>query len=146
MDIQHMESFNTIIYKTNLLLKNHLQEYLNPFSLTTEQWALLRCLNEKDGVNQKHIALTLFKKQAVVTRILNAMEDQKLLERRSSKCDKREFLIYLTSQGRELYAQTLPAIAQYRVWLSSQIPETDMQNLSQILTKFNDTLIHQVKE
>ena len=146
MDMENTESLNTIIYKTNLLLKNHLQEYLTPFSLTTEQWALLRCLNEKDGVNQKHIALALFKKQAVVTRILNVMEDQKLLERRSSKHDKREFLIYLTSQGRVLYEQTISSIEQYRTWLNAQMSDSDMQNLMQILTTFNNTLIHQLKE
>lgn len=140
------ESLNTLIYKTNLLLKNNLQKHLSEFSLTTEQWALLRHLYTKDGINQQQLALALFKKKAVITRILNSMEEQNLLIRQASKHDKREFLIFLTPSGRFLYEKTLPSLNEYRAWLDKQLSSSDMDALMNLLGSLNETLINQKKD
>ena len=71
-------------------------------NITITHWAILLCLWQEDGQTQSAIAEKLDKEKANITRMLDAMEKNKLIQRRPHENDRRSFRIFLTPKGNEL--------------------------------------------
>ncbi|RAL21393.1 MarR family transcriptional regulator [Thermoflavimicrobium daqui] len=90
--------------KLNQLLFLRLKEY----EITPEQWSVLYRLSQKDGINQREIAIRTSKDQPTTKRILDCLQKKNLIEKKMSPSDRRAFLIYLTDKGKHLAQQLLP--------------------------------------
>ena len=101
-----------LIYKARHLLKKGIQDKLKDYDISSEQWSVLNTVYIKKGCNQITLAEILLKDGATITRILNILENKKLVIREKSTHDKREYLISLTDYGLDLYNKTLPVILQ----------------------------------
>lgn len=128
-------SLNSLVYKTNIVLKNKLQTALKCFDITSEQWVTLNRLNEKDGYNQKELAIGSYKEQAAITRTLDILENKGLIERRKSPNDRREFLVFITLKGKELLNETMPDAILYRDMLDSVLSKDETETLKSLLRK-----------
>lgn len=134
-------SLNSLVYKTNTILKGKLQAALNSFDITSEQWVTLERLHENDGCNQKELSLNSFKEQAAITRTLDILEKKGLVERRKSEVDRREFLIFITEKGINLLNDILPHVKLYRDSLNSILTQEEIETLSALLIKLCNGLI-----
>jgi DNA-binding MarR family transcriptional regulator len=128
-------SLNSLVYKTNTILKSKLQAALNGFDITSEQWVTLERLHEKDGCNQKELSVDSFKEQAAITRTLDILEKKGLVERRKSEVDRREFLIFITKKGINLLEVVLPHVKLYRDSLQSILTQEETGTLTFLLNK-----------
>ena len=72
------------------------------FNLSTEQFALLNCLWIKDGKTQSDIADELEKDRTGITRIIDTMEKNGFVERRTHENDRRSYRIFLTELARNM--------------------------------------------
>ncbi|WP_242983127.1 MarR family winged helix-turn-helix transcriptional regulator [Clostridium drakei] len=88
-------SINYVNKKIQRYLSINLEKYI-----TTEQWAVLLKLVEKEGINQKLLSKEVEKDQATLTRILDILERKSLIIRKKSPEDRRAFLIYTTDNGK----------------------------------------------
>ncbi len=68
--------------------------------ITPEQWTVLFYLSQQDMVSQRVLCDKVFKDKPSMTRIIDAMERNKLVERRDNPNDRRSNLIFLTRHGR----------------------------------------------
>jgi len=78
------------------------------FHITPEQWGVLNCLWEEDGQTQTEIAERILKDKTNLTRMLDIMEREELLERRPHEKDRRSYRIYLTLKGEKLKENLIP--------------------------------------
>ena len=69
------------------------------FSISQEQWLLLRQLWEKEGVYQQVLADAIGKDKVNMTKLIDSLEDQKMVKRVTDKVDRRAKKIFLTKQG-----------------------------------------------
>lgn len=83
---------------------------LKPYSITTEQWSVLRALNESDQISQKELSDRADKDQATVTKILDLLEKNGFVERVANPGDRRSFLIKITEKGKKLALELTPYI------------------------------------
>lgn len=83
---------------------------LKKYNITTEQWSVLLCLTEKDGINQKKLAKEVDKDQATLVRILDILEQKELVIRKKCLEDRRSFLVYSTPKGNKLKNEVYPFI------------------------------------
>jgi DNA-binding MarR family transcriptional regulator len=134
-------SLNSLVYKTNIILKGKLQIFLKDFNITTEQWVMLSRLYQKDGYNQKELSIDSFKEQAAITRTLDILENKGLVERKKSPADRREYLILITAQGKELLEKSLPSAKRYRDLLDSVLDKEEMEMLASLLNKLYKGLL-----
>lgn len=81
------------------------------YNLTPEHWAVLNCLWEKEGATQTEIAVTLAKDKTNVTRILDVMERNGLIQRKYHESDRRSYRIFLTQKATDM-KDDLIAIAE----------------------------------
>lgn len=129
------DSINSLVYKTNIILKGKLQTYLRDFDITSEQWSMLNRLLQKDGYNQKELSIDSFKEPAAITRTLDILENKGFVERKKSTTDRREYLVFITESGKQLLEKTLPYAKQYNDVLNSVLCEEDMETLETLLRK-----------
>ena len=129
-----------LISKSRYLLKRKLQEELKGYDISLEQWAILSRVYRAEGCNQKKIAEMSLKDRAAVTRILNILEDKGLVKRKNSSCDKREFLIYLTPEGHDLYNKTATVMSQNSHEIDSMFSESELEQLEHLLNKLISNL------
>jgi len=72
------------------------------YSVSQEQWLLLRQLWEKDGVKQQVLADAVGKDKVNITKLVDSLEKRKMVKRVNDKVDRRAKKIYLTEQGKAL--------------------------------------------
>lgn len=129
------EALGWIVYKARLLMKNRLQKTLKDYDITTEQWVILSGLYTKEGYNQKDLAERCLKDRAALTRILDILERKELIKRENSSNDRREFLVYMTDKGRNLYEEVLPMVTKINQENVSVFSESEFQQLKDLLNK-----------
>ncbi len=95
-------------YKTGLLhaksyriLKNRTSAFLEPYDMSTIDWALLGLLYEqKEGMRLIAIAETLGVEAPFITAMVDELEEKGYVSRESDTKDKRAKIIKLTLKGR----------------------------------------------
>ncbi len=70
--------------------------------ITPDQFRVLTHLWQHDGCSQQELAIATYRDRANVTRIIDILEREGIVERRDHESDRRVFKIYLTRKGRAL--------------------------------------------
>lgn len=94
---------------------------LKPFSITTEQWSVLRTLSESDDISQKELSERADKDQATLTKILDLLEKNEFIERMQNPSDRRSFLIKITNKGTELVKDVAPYLEEVFLKITNKI-------------------------
>ena len=133
--MQYPDTIGWSVYKARYLMRKRIQDKLKDCNISSEQWSVLRSVSMEEGRNQKALARMLLKDGATITRILNILEDKKLVHRENSPNDKREFLVYLTDKGHDLYINALKVVSQNENEIESIFSEPELEQLKYLLNK-----------
>ena len=100
------------VTKASNILKLRIQRAFkeNGFNITSDQWGVLNILWKKDGQPQKEIAKKVFKDNSNLTRILDLLEKENLIERRRHESDRRSYRIFLTLKGKNIKNKLIPIV------------------------------------
>lgn len=71
----------------------------NGFTITIDQWLIIKCILENPAITQIEIAELVFKDNASVTRIINLLVKSKYIHRKISKTDRRRTVLTVTQLG-----------------------------------------------
>jgi DNA-binding MarR family transcriptional regulator len=82
-----------------------MQEALKEFDMTTTKMRTLAVLSVMPGLTINEVALHAIAEQSTMSRTLDALEDQQLIRRQARADDMRVREIYITDEGRELFAK-----------------------------------------
>jgi DNA-binding MarR family transcriptional regulator len=130
-------SLGFIIYRTALALKSALQRFFkeNGFAITVEQWAIIRHLWEEDGLSQREIAEKTSKDKPNITRMIDALEQKRLVFRQPDPRDRRKYCIYLTKEGRQLQERLMPLAQNLRERVTHNLTAQEINFLKDTLDK-----------
>lgn len=131
-----------LLSRSTNLVKKKLSADLVDYDISLEQWAILTRAYMMEGSNQKNLAETSSKDRAAVTRILNILESKGLVERKHSPNDKREFLIYLTADGHNLYNKTSVIMTRSLREINSIFNQNELECMKNSLRKLLSNLEH----
>lgn len=133
-------SIGFAVYRTALKLKADMARRIKKYDLTPEQWSVLTCLAERDGLPQKQIAENTFKDQPTTGRIIDRLAEKGLVRREANPDDRRGFNIYLTSDGMQLRNQVLPIAIEMNENAGSQLLPEERETLLFLLSKVHSCL------
>lgn len=91
--------------------------------ITPEQWAVLIRLWERDGVAQSELSDATFRDAPTMSRIVDSMERQGLIERRQHPDDGRVRVIHLTRRGKGLEKKLVPLVEAIVAGMADGIDE-----------------------
>lgn len=108
------ESFGRILGVAHTSMFRYLSKLMKEENLpiTPEQFSVLSHLWQKDGLQQTELALCTNRNRANVTRILDILERESIIERRDDPNDRRVFRVYLTEKGKSLREATAKCAQQ----------------------------------
>ncbi|WP_291871061.1 MarR family transcriptional regulator [Maribacter sp.] len=123
--------------KTSKMVDCFLQEKLNEngLDLSKEQVVVLKKLHQKNGLNQNELAFLTLRDKSTLTRLLSKMESKNYIQRVRSKDDKRIREVFLTAEGRNIYAKTKPILRDLLDSLGKGITPEEKEIAIRILKK-----------
>ncbi|MDA8787365.1 MarR family transcriptional regulator [Schleiferiaceae bacterium] len=118
-------------------LKDQMTEALKPYKITMQQYNVLRILRgaHPDGMAAARIRERLLDKTSDVSRLLDRLEKNNLVERQASKDDKRMSEIFLTLRGLEILGQIRSVDKLHKEQLPKSLNDEEAQLLSALLDK-----------
>jgi len=128
-----------ILY-TAWLLKTTISQELKPFGISHEQYNVLRILkgSAPTAMRVKDIACRMIEKNSNIPRIIDKLEDKKLVKRLVSREDNRETLIRLTPAGISLLEASTKMV-QPNTIRSLKLSEKESLYLNRLLDGITDS-------
>lgn len=113
-DFQFQHSYGRILGVAHTALVRHLAKLMKAKNLpiSPEQFSVLSHLWQKDGRSQNELAICTNRNRANVTRIVDILERDGIVERRDDPKDRRVFNIFLTEKGKALEKDTAACAKQ----------------------------------
>src|SRR5450830_557329 len=87
------------------LLKTFADQQARQYGMTRAQWAVLVRLDRSEGLKQSELAELLDLQPISLTRLLDRLAENKLIERRADPNDRRANRLFLTPAARTLLEQ-----------------------------------------
>lgn len=134
------ESLGFIVNRTSVAIKKEFVKRLRPYDLTPEQWSILNRLGEQDGLTQKDLAERTYKDQPNTARILDKLEKKKLIRRADNPEDRRAFLIFLTTRGKEVRESIIPISSKLNEDAAVGLEKEEYSQLIALLNKVHNNL------
>ncbi len=130
-----------LFYKLNisqrLLLKYVDREITNKLGIPVIQTAALFYLLKHDGCLFKDLSDVLFQNKSAITTLVERMEKNGLIVKKSSETDGRASHIFLTDKGRDINKQAQLIVAEYNSKLLNQFTVSEIE----VIHRFLDTII-----
>jgi len=112
-----------------------LSEAWRDMRVTTQHWRVLAVLNARDGRNIGELAVYTVTEQSTLSRIVDRMQQEGLVERRTDARDGRVVPVFLTAAGRETFKRILPiAFDHYRRAVAG-LSEEELKTLTGLLNR-----------
>lgn len=136
------DSFGFILVKTGRLIENRLKLNFDKegIDITPQQWSALTYLWNEDGISQQKLADAFSKDKTSMTRLLNNMEKNDLIERRKDEVDKRNKKIFLTYKSRLLKKASIKIAEKTLMETLIGIDHNDLKLSKKVLKKINHNL------
>lgn len=134
------DSLGFILNKTNTKLKNKLFQRFSEYDVTPEQWSVLKCLWEQEGITPKELADRTFKDKPTTNRILEKLQAKELIVRKPHPEDKRAFQVFLTDRGWALKDELIPKARELFEEATTGIEKAKIMEMKELLNKIYDNL------
>ena len=103
------------------------------FGLSVPEWRVMACLVDEDGLGVGELAAMSIMKQPRMTKLLDRMAAQALVERRADPRDRRRALIHLTARGRAAVRPVLAAARAHEGAVLAPFSEAERAVIKQAL-------------
>lgn len=108
--------------------------------LRADHMILLGFVAEHEGINQQSISEHFFHDKTATTRMIDALEERKLVVRIPDRADRRQNLIHLTDAGRQIGPRLWALAEQTEKEALRGIPRADEKLCKEVLRRVNRNL------
>ena len=115
------------------MLQTYADQEVRRLDMTHSQWAVLSRIERHEGLKQSEIADMLDLQPITLTRLLDRLCDNGLIERRPDPHDRRAVAISLTAQGRALIDRVTDAHLANERDILQALGAADQQRLADLL-------------
>ncbi len=132
-----------IMYRTARLLRYSLLQNFKRFGfeITPEQWFVLYRLWEKDGRPQSELGDKELDDRPNITRIIDSLEKNGLVQRTADPDDRRKFKVVLTEKGEGFLKEMRTEIPKERERIFHGVSVKDRQLLKSILQTVQSNIV-----
>ena len=134
-DYSMKNSVGYLIRRTSNLLLPQLEALFADAALTFSQWTVLMALREWGNSTSVQLARDICHDAGSLTRILDELEERRLVSRVRSETDRRSVTLSLTSQGLALVETLLPRVVEHWNTLLGDFSHTEIKLLVKLLTR-----------
>lgn len=131
-----------LIYDAARLLVRSVEHEVRKAGITSQQWRVLVQLAREDGQTQSALAEETEIAPAPLGRLLDRLEEQKIIERRPDPSDRRVRRVYLTGGEQGQFFDTLRQLAmrQFEI-VYRAVSEAELLELQSLLQKLKGNML-----
>lgn len=136
--IEKIRKFNR--FYANILGKIDQEIYNQPFSLSEAR--VITEIHMRNGCTATEVRETLGIDRGYMSRMIQRFEDEKIIIKKQSTDDKRQYLLFLTNQGKEIYTHLVEEASRGVRKMVQQISKptlskliTSMESIESIFSK-----------
>ena len=139
-----MESIEKVIFYTlDKAIKSYRQYAQKQikdagFSVTIDQWLVLRNIQENPAINQQELSSKVFKDSASVTRIIQLLVQSNLLKREVNGDDRRRNYLSVTREGAKVLEDVQGIVLNNRATALDGISQQELESMRRSLQKIID--------
>ncbi|MBP2000663.1 DNA-binding MarR family transcriptional regulator [Paenibacillus shirakamiensis] len=135
---QHPLGF--MLSRTYLSFKKVASKAMNEYDVTPEQYGMLHKLSLGEGISQKKLAELIGRDQTSTGKILDKLEHKEMLIRAEDPTDRRAFLLYLSSTGRDVVEKVAPLMDQFHAQAFHGLTEIEKEMFADLINRIYDNL------
>lgn len=103
--------------------------------ITRREWRVLSCLADVEGVQSSELAERAMLDRAPTSRTLTRLVEKGLVRREPKPSDRREVHVFLTDEGRRVYAAVFPRIAAIQRELLAPFSADECRQFGELLDR-----------
>ncbi len=107
----------------------HFRPVLSESGLTEQQWRVLRVLWKRNGTEARELAERTLMLRPSLTGVIDRLERDGLVERRSDGADGRKVRLWLTRKARRLYERLSPQLEKEYARMQARMSEAGWSSL-----------------
>lgn len=118
--------------------RHHVQNMsrvLQSYDCSPLMWRVLSILADRDGHSVSELAELSVIERSNLSKLLDSMERDGLIERTAPDGDKRKTVVFLTDEGREIFDKSLPGVLRYYAKFLTGISPSEMTVFMAVLKK-----------
>ena len=108
--------------------------------ITVEQWSILYHLWKEDSLSQQELCNRTFRDKPSITRLIDNLEKQNLVQRTASKDDRRINLVSLTEIAQSLQNSTIELANQTMDEALVGVTKAEIETVKKVLQQVYDNL------
>ncbi len=128
-----METLPVLLQKAKEASVAQVRVTLADFGLTEQQWRVIRASYEHGEMNAQELAQRSAILGPSLSRILNRLESDGVLSRKTAEGDLRELTIKLSTAGKRLHNKVQPALNKHYNDLAEKIGSRKSKQLADLL-------------
>ena len=135
-----LQRLGFIVNRTSWAMRRRVQSAIisSGHNLTPEQWISLNLLFEMGEMTQTELAWVMNAEKASVTRMIDALSEQGLVERKPFPDDRRKHMVSISKEGIEVRAVIAPQVFEQYEKMVEGITEEEKQVVTNILTRITE--------
>lgn len=124
-----------MVKQVELVVRSRLDDLVKPAGITALQYTSLTVLQRHDGLSAAQLARDSFVTAQSVADLVRSLENRGLVRRERNPRNRRELLILLTDEGRELLARVAGPVRDLEERMISDLTPHQADQLRQALSK-----------
>ncbi|MET7350793.1 MarR family winged helix-turn-helix transcriptional regulator [Streptomyces mirabilis] len=124
-----------MVKQVELVVRSHLDELVKPAGITALQYTSLTVLERQDGLSAAQLARDSFVTAQSMADLVRSLENRGLIRRERNPHNRRELLILLTDEGRELLARYTDAVRELEERMVRELSAHQTDQFRQALSK-----------
>lgn len=128
-----METLPVLLQKAKEASVAQVRNTLAGFGLTEQQWRVIRAAYEHGEMNAQELAQRSAILGPSLSRILNRLESDGILSRKTAEGDLRELTIKLTAAGKRLHNKVQPALVKHYDEIAEKLGSRKAKQLTDLL-------------
>lgn len=126
-----------------VLLDRKISHFLAPYDLSPVKMnalLMIKHVGKKEGLSQVEIGKRMIVSAGNITRLIDRLEDEKLVEHFSKPGDRRVKLIRITKKAADLLNKVWPIYKEEVEKIVSIMPNVDIVTAGSVLSRFREKL------
>ncbi len=124
-----------MVKQVELVVRSHLDELVRPSGITALQYTALTVLERHDGLSAAQLARDSFVTAQSIADLVRSLEGRGLVRRERNPRNRRELLILLTDDGRELLVRHAGPVRELEERMVRDLTAHQSEQFRQALTK-----------
>jgi len=120
-------------------MKNRFNTFLKPYGLTSEQYVIMKSVEENPDISPTQLSEITFKDKTTITRMINTLVQNEMLIRIPKQDDRRAYEIRWSDKAEKIMNEILPLTENVIKKLRSQFDADELSTFLRILETLKQT-------